>query len=48
MRAAKEQTAASNACDMRVRRVHLEMAERYQALVSVAEAVSPARMLLVS
>ena len=33
MRAARERWAAGEACDKRVRRVHLEMAERYQALI---------------
>ena len=37
-RAASERTAAANASDMRVRHVHLEMAERYQANISAAEA----------
>ena len=44
MRAAREQTAARNAQDVRVRRVHLDMAERYQALVRVAEARSSVRL----
>lgn len=37
-RAARERSAAANASDMRVRQVHLEMAERYQANIRVAEA----------
>jgi hypothetical protein len=38
MRVMKEQAAAESASDMRVRRVHLELAERYQAFIRVAEA----------
>ena len=37
-RAARERSAAANASDMRVRQVHLEMAERYQANIRVVEA----------
>lgn len=38
MRAVKELGAAASARDIRVRRVHLEMAKRYQALLGRAEA----------
>lgn len=48
MRAAREQAAARNAGDLRVRRVHLEMAELYRLLARDAEARSPARLRLVS
>lgn len=37
MRAAGERAAAKGAHDMRVRQVHLEMAERYQALIRAGE-----------
>jgi hypothetical protein len=37
-RFASERSAAANASDIRVRQVHLEMAERYQANIRVAEA----------
>jgi len=37
MRAASERVAAEHARDMRVRRVHLEMAERYGALIRIGE-----------
>lgn len=47
MRAAKEH-AAADARDMRVRRVHLEMAERYDALIRLGESGSRARPRLVS
>lgn len=38
MRALKELSAAASGRDIRVRRVHLEMAKRYQALLRRAEA----------
>ena len=38
MRAVKELGAAAGARDIRVRRVHLEMAKQYQALLRRAEA----------
>lgn len=44
VRAAKELTAAGRATDKRVRRVHLEMAERYQALISKAGGDLPVRL----
>ena len=44
VRAAKELRAAARATDERVRRVHLEMAERYQALISKAGGDLPARL----
>jgi len=47
-RAAGELTAAWNATDTRVRRVHLEMAERYQALICKAEGETPARLKVVA
>ena len=37
MRALKERSAARSARDMRVRRVHLEMAERYEGLFRRAQ-----------
>lgn len=48
MRAAMEQTAAANAHDVRVQRVHLEMAERYQASIQAVEAGSRSSLRLVS
>lgn len=48
MRAAREWTAARDSADIRVRGVHLELAERYQALVRVAETASRGGPQLVS
>lgn len=46
MRASTERAAASNARDVRVRRVHLELAERYQAFIHVeAGPKSPLRLV---
>jgi len=47
-RAAGELTAAWNTTDKRVRRVHLDMAERYQALIGKAEEETPARLKVVA
>jgi hypothetical protein len=44
VRAANELTAAGRATDKRVRRVHLEMAKRYHALISKAGRDIPARL----
>ncbi len=48
MRAAGEQAAAKCAHDTRVRQVHLEMAERYQALIRAGEASRQSGLHLVS
>jgi len=48
MRAAHEQTAGGNAADIRVRRVHLEMAKRYQALIRATETAAAADLRRVS
>jgi hypothetical protein len=45
MRAGKERGAAAAACDMRARRVHLEMAERYNALVRGTESEAALRLI---
>jgi hypothetical protein len=45
-RAANEKAAANQAHDIRVRRVHLEMAERYRILIRATEAGSGARLRL--
>lgn len=47
-RAASEQIAATSARDMRVRQVHLEMAERYRAQIRAAEAFRQSGRHLVS
>ena len=47
-RAAQEQTAALQSRDLRVRRVHFEMAELYCSLINRAEAGSGAELRLVS
>ena len=47
-RAAHEKMAAAQADDVRVRRVHLEMAQRYGILIRAAEATSGAGLRLVS
>ncbi|HWJ37790.1 MAG TPA: hypothetical protein VNR86_03400 [Sphingomicrobium sp.] len=48
LRACAERRAAAGATDMRVNRVHLEMAQRYEALVDTLEQGSQARLRLVS
>lgn len=47
-RAAHEKMAAAQAHDIRVRSVHLEMAQRYGILIRAAEATSGAGLRLVS
>ena len=47
LRAAGERAAAEGAQDIRVRQVHLEMAERYQALIGVCETPSELGLHLV-
>jgi hypothetical protein len=47
-RAAREQAASTGAHDMRVRQVHLEMAERYRALIRAGEASRRSGLHLVS
>ena len=47
-RAAVEQAGAEGAHDIRVRQVHLEMAERYRALMRAGEASQQAQLHLVS
>lgn len=45
MRVRKERAAATTARDVRVRRVHLELAERYHALIRDAERGAAAHLL---
>ena len=48
LRRMQEQTAALEALDVRVRRVHLEMADRYRALAQGAEAGCKTELRLAS